>query len=218
MSKEKTVTSYKALDVNFQCRGYQYEVGKTYTHTGTIALCEGGFHACDNPMDVLDFYKLIDDDGKLIRFAEVTQFGEMKNDEKKRVSASITIKAELTLPDWIKASIDYITKAAGEKNGRDDSNLAASGGGSNLAASGDDSKLAASGYGSKLAASGGGSNVIVSAERDIAVKGSANTLICLTHYKDGKPVKFSTAKVGENGIKADTWYCLDGDGNFKEAA
>ncbi len=96
------------------------------------------------------------------------------------------------------------------------SNLAASGDGSNLAASGDDSKLAASGHGSSLAASGHGSNVIVSAEKNIIVKGSLNTLICLTHYVYDKPIKFVTAKVGEEGIKIDTWYKLNIDGNFEE--
>ncbi len=209
--KEEFITAYKGLGKNFQCRGYQYEVGKEYTHTGKVRACEGGFHACEYPLDIYKYYPL----DLETRYAVVEMGGETHKESDKICSSVIKIKAEIKFADIIKASVDWHFNGWFKKAKQDKE--VSSGNYSKLAASGDDSKLAASGYGSKLAASGGGSNVIVSAERNIMVKGSKGTLICLTHYVDNKPVKFVTGQIGKNKLKADTWYELDSNGKFVEA-
>ena len=48
---------YKATDANMQCRGFQFELGKTYTHTGDLKLCNSGFHFCEQPSGVWEYYK-----------------------------------------------------------------------------------------------------------------------------------------------------------------
>ena len=53
--KSKEVIAYKGMNSDMTCRGFQYEVGKTYK-TDKVTLCECGFHACLNPRDVLDYY------------------------------------------------------------------------------------------------------------------------------------------------------------------
>ena len=48
-----TIEAVKGFDKNLSCRGFQYEIGKTYTSGETPIRCgEGGFHACENPFDV----------------------------------------------------------------------------------------------------------------------------------------------------------------------
>jgi hypothetical protein len=159
------VKAYKAFNKEMKCRDFQFEVGKTYTHEGKVKACESGFHSCENPLDVLNYYNLCDS-----RFAIVEASGEIAKhgDDSKIASASITIEAELHLPQFIAAAVDWIKSACtydGKKvDDGDSSQLAASGDYSKLAASGYSSKLAASGYSSKLAASGYSSQLAASGD------------------------------------------------------
>jgi len=90
--------AYKGFDKNLQCRGYQYEVGKTYVHTGKVKRCDSGFHACQNPLDVLDFYPL--ENGN--RFAKVTMRGQVdRSDDRKWAAAELTVDVELTFPAFV---------------------------------------------------------------------------------------------------------------------
>lgn len=62
---ENVITSYKGFDKNMQCRGFQYEVGKEYEMDGEIKCCKRGFHACKSPLEVWDYYDMLNS-----RFAE----------------------------------------------------------------------------------------------------------------------------------------------------
>ena len=53
--KSKEVIAYKGMKYDMTCKGFQYEIGKTYK-TDKVKLCEYGFHAYLNPRDVLDYY------------------------------------------------------------------------------------------------------------------------------------------------------------------
>ena len=181
-----TQTAYKGADKNLCCQGFQYEVGKEYEHTGELQLCpnqedlkkgKGGFHACKNPLDALDYYDLCDS-----RWCEVEQGGKMDSDEKKTVSSKIKIKAEIKLPGLIKAAIEFLFSKNKPASG-DYSQLAASGDSSKLAASGDYSKLAASGHYSQLAASGDYSKLAASGHySQLAASGDYSKLAASGDY------------------------------------
>ncbi|EKL44019.1 hypothetical protein ACIN5074_2179 [Acinetobacter baumannii OIFC074] len=103
----ETITSYKGFDKNLQCRGFQYEIGKTFKHKGKVKACGSGFHACEYPLDVFGYYA----PGELNRFAVVEQSGDLSrgDDDTKVASKSITIKAEVDIPFLVKAAIEYTT-------------------------------------------------------------------------------------------------------------
>lgn len=46
MAKRKdAIVAFKGMDKNRQCLGFQFEVGKSYTHDGEVRACSSGFHA-----------------------------------------------------------------------------------------------------------------------------------------------------------------------------
>ena len=199
---------YKAFDKDLKCRDFQYEVGKEYTHKGEVEACQSGFHSCENPLDVLNYYDLTES-----RFCEVEVGGNVdkKSDDSKVASEKIKIKAELKLGDFINTAISYIK----EKCFKDEKVQSDSGDSAQLAASGNSAKLAASGYSAQLAASGKNS-VIAGVGYDNKVKGVNGTLVCLVEFdNDYKPLRFVTGKIGENGLKENTWYIAK-DGQFIE--
>ena len=53
--KGKEVIAYKGMNFDMTCKGFHYEIGKTYK-TYKAELCNCGFHACLNPIDVLEYY------------------------------------------------------------------------------------------------------------------------------------------------------------------
>ena len=72
MKNDKIILGFKGFDKDLKCRGFQYEVGKEYT-TDKAEICEKGFHFCENPLDVFNYYS-----PAISRFAEVTGGGEIK--------------------------------------------------------------------------------------------------------------------------------------------
>lgn len=56
--------TFKGFDKDLRCRGFQYEVGKTYKCNGKIELCSNGFHAIVDdvaPLTVFDYYPPADE-------------------------------------------------------------------------------------------------------------------------------------------------------------
>ncbi|MGY9371901.1 DUF7666 domain-containing protein [Citrobacter pasteurii] len=103
---QKTIVTYKGFNKDLQCRDYQFAIGETYHHEGNVEACGSGFHACECPFDVFGYYPPADS-----RFAETISFGVTDREEggdTKIASASITIKAELTLPQFIQRGIEWI--------------------------------------------------------------------------------------------------------------
>jgi Pentapeptide repeats (8 copies) len=85
------IRGYKAFDKDLKCRGYQYEIGKTYDHNGNIKICESGFHFCLNPADVFDYYSFAPE----TRVCEVEAGGNSVTECNKIVTKCITIIREI---------------------------------------------------------------------------------------------------------------------------
>ncbi len=121
---EKVIKSYKGFDKNMQCRGFQYEVGKEYEMDGEIKCCNRGFHACKYPLEVWDYYDMLNS-----RFAEVEQSGKIDEEEKstKVCSSHIKIKAELKLADIINIGVEWLKDITSPSEVKEDGALSDNG-------------------------------------------------------------------------------------------
>ena len=198
---EEIVKGFKATDEGMKCRGYQYEMDKWHNCDGKLSMCNNGFHFCENPLSVLDYYDLCTSE-----FYQVKAKGKTEKDGDKTVTGAIKFTASIGLPGFIKASVEYVKNvckvdpiASGHS-----SKLAASGHSSQLAASGDSSKLAASGH-SSIAAGIGIDNIAK------GVKGSW-LVLAEWEYKSDRyvPVCVKTVKIDGKKIKENIFYKLIG--------
>ena len=89
--KKEKITGYKVFNHDWTCRGFKYEIGKTYTREGEKSLCYKGFHFCKNLMDCFDFYDCV----TWNKIAKVEALGEVKTDNKKCVTNKIKILEEI---------------------------------------------------------------------------------------------------------------------------
>ncbi|HDM8444552.1 TPA: hypothetical protein P0O12_004585 [Yersinia enterocolitica] len=227
MSKE-TVITFKGFDQKLQCRGYQFEIGKTFTHEGKVEACGSGFHACEAPFDVFGYYSPASS-----RYAVTESFGTIDREEDgdtKIASASITITAELTLPQFIQRGIDWIWSKVDkslEQQIMNGDQSAATNTGYQSAATNTGNQSAATNTGNQSAATNTGdqSAAEVSGSQSVAAsfgeggkaKASENGAIVLCYRNDdGEIIHIRASKVGENGIKPDVWYSLNEDGEFEE--
>ena len=160
MSKN-VITSYKGFDKDMQCRDFQYEVGKEYNMDGEIKCCNRGFHACKSPMEVWDYYDMLNS-----RFAEVEQSGKIDEEEKstKVCSSHIKIKAELKLADIINIGVEWLTDVTSPSkvktdvalndNGDRKKQIGSSGDYAQIGSSGDYAQIGSSGDSAKIGSSG----------------------------------------------------------------
>ena len=95
---------FKGFDKDLKCRDFQYEIGKEYTEE-KANICNYGFHACEFPMDVFNYYPPSDS-----RYCEVDlEANDQKShDDSKRVGKKISVKAEIGIAGIIKAGVEYI--------------------------------------------------------------------------------------------------------------
>ncbi len=208
MSK-KVITSYKAFDKNMQCRGFQYEVGKEYEMDGEVKCCNQGFHACKSPLEVWDYYDMLDS-----RYAEVEQSGRIDAGENstKICSSHIKIKAELKLADIINIGVEWLkditslskVKADGVLNDNGDrrKQIGSSGDSAKIGSSGDSAQIGSSGDSAQIGSSGDYAKI--GSSGDYAQIGSSGDYAKIGSSGDSAKIGSSgdSAKIGSSGYYA----------------
>ena len=251
----EVVTAYKGFDQNLQCLGYQFEVGKTYQHEGKVEACEAGFHSCEYPLDVFNYYS-----PAYSRFAVVKASGQISrhDGDSKVACATLTVEAEIGLPvlvaravDWVMGKLDksieqtlvtgYYSAATNTGNRSAATNTgdysAATNTGDYSAATNTGNRSAATNTGNRSAATNTGNRSAAtntgyysaaevkgaeSVAASLGIQGRARAasgnaiVLCYRDENDGRLVHIRASKVGDNGIKPDTWYALDAAGEFVE--
>ena len=217
------IIAYKAMDKNMQCRGKQYEVGKTY-HEDKADCCNAGMHACENPLDVLHYYPLRDGQ----RFFEVECGGNVdkSGEDSKLACTELTVKGEMNFAGLVKATVNAVfnrvkgkahfssgnSSTAGSSG--DYSTAGSSGNYSTAGSSGNYSTAGSSGYSSTAGSSGNYSTAGSSGDSSTAgSSGYSSTAGSSGNYSTaGSSGNYSTA--GSSG----NYSTAGSSGNYSTAA
>ena len=198
--------AYKGFTKKMTCHGgFQYEEGKSY-HEDNAKLCDHGFHACEYPLDCLNYFPPAKSVFYEVELDGIT--GEREGDTK-ICGTDIKIGAKLDVAGLIKASFDYV-KAHCENNkvGGDGSALAggyksaltggdwsALAGGNRSALTGGDRSALTGGYMSAL--TGGNRSALTGGDRSALTGGYMSALT------GGKAAIMRGGK--ESTFKGDMW-------------
>ncbi|EGQ0147069.1 hypothetical protein I1389_003294 [Salmonella enterica subsp. enterica serovar Kentucky] len=233
----KEIVTFKGFNKDLTCRDFQFAIGETFHHDGKVEACGSGFHACECPFDVFSYYPPAES-----RYAETISFGVIDREEEgdtKIASASITIKSELTLPQFIQRGIEWIWSKidksleqqimTGDRSAATNTGYqsAATNTGYQSAATNTGYQSAATNTGYQSAATNTGdlSAAEVSGSQSVAaslgIEGKARAseggaIVLCYRDEDGELIHIRASKVGENGIMPDIWYQLNEDGEFVE--
>ncbi len=203
---EKVIKSYKGFDKDMKCRGFKYEVGKEYEMDGEIKCCNRGFHACKSPLEVWNYYDMLNS-----RFAEVEQSGKIDEEEKstKVYSSHIKIKAELKLADIINIGVEWLKDITSPSKIKMDGALNDNGDiKKKIGSSGDSAQIGSSGYSAKIGSSGdyaqigsSGDYAKIGSSGDYAKIGSSGDYAQIGSSGDYAQIGSSgySAKIGSSG-------------------
>ena len=221
--KEQQVNGFKGFDKNFQCRGFQYEPGKSYVHNGDINVCKNGFHFCENPFDVFGYYP---PSGS--RFANVIGEEKVIKENDKSCSSKLTVGAEVSLNSFLGIGVKFILDKVNWTNNNQDKKTqsAATNTGYQSAATNTGEKSAATNTGNYSAATNTGNYSAATVEKEDSVafvcgyqgkaRGGLNSWIVLAERDINYKIKsIKSFKVNGKKIKVNTFYMLV-NGKIKE--
>jgi hypothetical protein len=240
VATEPVIHSIKGFASDLTCRGYQFKEGETYEHTGSVKVCNSGFHACTidaHPLSVFGYYPPAGS-----RFHLVKQRGETNSDDGIKVaSAKITIGYELSIGELTKRATEWVfsrSKPEGESatgyqgaaSATGDQGAASATGAQGAAsatgtqgaasATGDRGAASATGYQGAVSATGargaasatGAQGAAMSSGYAGTVTGSAgNALFAVERDTNYNIVSVASGIVGKDGIEPDAIYrCVGG--------
>ena len=200
---------YKAFEKGLICRGKQYAENTVFEEP-EAKICHSGMHFCKAPLDVLEYYSLVDANGNISDFAEVEALDEcLTDDNKKYCTKKLKIGAKIDFAKLVQASVDFeFDKTSTDKkrdadnekitSKRNSAKIGSSGDSAQIGSSGDYAKIGSSGYSAKIGSSG------YSAQ--ITSEGKYAVVCCAGHGSIAKAKKGSWITLSE--------WARDNNGNY----
>ena len=214
---------YKAFEKGLICRGKQY-AENTVFEEGKAEICKSGMHFCKDPLEVLEYYPLVDNNGNINEFAEVEALDDAHTDDnKKYCTKRLKIGAKISFAKLVQASVkfDYekvIEDTKVKTTSKNSAQIGSSGDYAQIGSSGYYAKIGSSGYSAQINSTGKNA-VIMCAGDNSKAKAKIGSWITLAEWKTINnvytPVCVKTEQVDGERIKEDTYYQLK-NGEFVE--
>ena len=218
--------AYKGFNADMTCRGFQYLEGETY-ETDKAELCSSGFHACERPLDVLNYYWSAK---SVYHEVELDNVDNERGCDSKVCGKKITIGAKLSIGDLVKAHVEYTKQhctmehtdpsmaTVGKYGAATAGYAGAATAGEYGAATAGYAGAATAGYCGAVTSRGksavGKNGVAVARGNDVRVKGGMGAVLVLAEEnKYDRNIKdWRAFAVDGETVKPDTWYALvDGE-------
>ena len=234
------LNGYKAFEPGMICKGKQYQENTDYEEEGGEICEKGMMHYCVNPFEVLNFYPLVNDSGKVSDFAAVKSLEEpVSGDNGKFATKKLHIGVKLGLPGFVKACIDYLKEETivnapnSTVSSGDSAKIGSSGYYAKIGSSGDYAKIGSSGNYAKIGSSGDYARIVSSGNyAQIGSSGNYAQIVssgnCAQIVSSGDSAKIGSsgyyAKIGSSGdyakiesAREDSVICCAGHGSAVNA-
>ena len=203
------LNGYKAFEPGMICKGKQYQENTDYEEEGGKICEKGMMHYCVNPFDVLNFYPLVNDSGKVSDFAAVKALEKpVEGDNGKFATRKLHIGVKLGLPGFVESCIDYLKE---ETIGKAPNSTGSSGYYAQIGSSGDSAKICSSGYSAQIGSSGNyakigssGDSAQIGSSGDYAKIGSSGYFAKICSSGNSAQIGSSgySAQIGSSGYSA----------------
>lgn len=101
---ETKIKGVKGFKKDMTCRGFQYKENQTFQEKLKPELCKRGFHFCENPLDVFNYYPPT---GEHV-YAEVESQGDFVKVDDKVATNKLSIFAKISISKLFKIHFDLI--------------------------------------------------------------------------------------------------------------
>ena len=178
----KHLKGYKGFGQGFICRDKQYKENTVFEEEKAI-VCSKGMHFCINPLDVLDYYDLVNEDGTFNEYTEVEALADsVTDDNKKYCTTKLKIGVKLGFAGFIKACVNFLIEKTSfqqdDINSGDSAQIGSSGDSAQIGSSGSYAQIGSSGYSAKIGSSG--SYAQIGSSGDSAQIGSSGSYAQIT--------------------------------------
>ena len=203
---------YKAFKPGMICKNKKYEENSIATEEKAFP-CKTGIHFCKNPMDVLKYYPLVDENGNFSEFAEVESIDDpLTDDNIKYCTTKLKIGAKLSFAGFINACVEYAKESTVQNSSSGDyarigssgdyARIGSSGDYAQIGSSGDSARIGSSGYSAQIGSSGYSAQI--GSSGDYARIGSIGDYAQIGSSGDYAQIGSSgdSARIGSSGYSA----------------
>ena len=205
---------YKGFSKGLICKGKQYKENEIVEEKKAV-ICKKGIHYCKNPMDVLDYYGFVGNNGEFNEFATVEPLDiEFTDDNKKFCCKKVKIGAEINFKNFLKICIDFVIKktiSSIELPSGYYAKIGSSGYSAKIGSSGDYAQIGSSGNYAQIGSSGysaqigsSGNYAQIGSSGNYALIGSSGNSAQICSSGDHAQICSSgdSAKIGSSGYSA----------------
>ncbi|MCI5796066.1 MAG: hypothetical protein MR019_04275 [Ruminococcus sp.] len=216
---------YKAFRKGMICAPDEQHIKQYAENTvfeeDSAEVCKKGMHFCKDPLAVLDYYPLVDENGDTSEFAEVEALDECKTDDgQKYCTKKLKVGAKLSFSALVQASVNFeLEKSAKTKtHDMDDEKISSKSNSAQIGSSGDWARIGSSGNSARIGSSGdsarigsSGDSAQIGSSGDWAQIGSSGDWAQIGSSGDSAQIGSSgdSARIGSSG----DWARIGSSGN-----